>query len=162
MALSAYLTLSGTRHGPILGSVTQKGREGSIEVIAFFHEIVAPRDPASGRPRGKRMHKPFAVTKPLDCASPLLHYVLTQNENLTDVTLRMYRPNAAGVERHTFTVRLMNATISSIHLTMLNTCHPRHSKLPELEEVSFAYQRIEWTWTEGNISADDDWEIARV
>jgi type VI secretion system secreted protein Hcp len=161
MALSGYLTLSGTKHGPILGSVTQKGRESSIEVIAFFHEIVAPRDPASGRPTGKRMHKPFTITKQLDRSTPLLHNVLTQNENLTEVLLKLFRPNAMGVERHAFTVRLVNATISSIHFRMLNTRHPRQGKMPELEEISFAYQRIEWTWTEGNVTADDDWEIAR-
>jgi type VI secretion system secreted protein Hcp len=161
MALSGYLTLSGTKHGPILGSVTQKGREGSIEVIAFSHEIVAPRDPASGRPTGKRMHKPFGITKQLDRASPLLHDVLTNNENLKEVTLKLFRPNATGIERHAYTVHLVNATISAIHLRMLNTRHPRHSRLPELEEVNFAYQRIEWTWTEGNVTADDDWEIAR-
>jgi type VI secretion system secreted protein Hcp len=161
MALAGYLTLSGTKHGPILGSVTQKGREGSIEVISLYHEIVAPRDPASGRPTGKRMHKPFTITKALDRSTPLLCDVLTNNENLTEVMLRLFRPHATGVERHAFTVRLVNATISAIQLRMLNTRHPRHSKMPELEEVSFAYQRIEWTWMEGNLTADDDWEIAR-
>lgn len=162
MALAGYLTLTGTRHGPIIGSVTQKGREGSIEVVSLYHEIVAPRDPASGRPTGKRMHKPFSITKPVDRSSPFLHAVLTHNENLTDVTLRLFRPHATGVERHAFTVRLMNATIASIQLRLLNTRHQRNARMPELEEVSFAYQRIEWTWMEGNISADDDWEIARM
>lgn len=162
MALSGFLTLTGTRTGAILGSVTQKGREGSIEIISFLHEIVAPRDPVTGRPKSKRMHKRFRVTKQIDRSSPLLYYVLTNNENLTDVTLRLYRPAHAGVERHAFTVRLLNATIASIQFRMLNTQHPRHSRLPELEEIAFTYQRIEWTWMEGNVSADDDWEIARV
>lgn len=161
MALSGYLTLSGTKHGPIAGSVTQKGREGSMEVVSLLHDIVAPRDPASGRPTGKRMHKPFHVTKLVDRASPLLHDVLTHNENLTEVLLKLFRPSPTGVERLAFTVRLVNATIASIQLRMGNTRHPRHSKLPELEEIAFAYQRIEWTWTEGNLTADDDWEIAR-
>src|SRR5262249_1758628 len=150
-----------TTHGPILGSVTQKGREGSIEVVSFLHDIVAPRDPASGRPTGKRMHKPFNLTKLVDRSSPILHDVLTNNENLTSVTLKLFRPNATGVERHAFTVHLANATIASIQLKMGTARYPKLSKLPELEEVAFAYQRIEWTWTEGNITADDDWEIAR-
>lgn len=161
MALSGYLTLTGTKHGPIAGSVTQKSREGSIEVIAFYHEIVGPRDPVSGRPTGKRMHKPFSITKQLDRSSPLLYDVLTHNENLTEVVLKLFRPQPTGIERHAFTVRFVNATISSIQLRSLNTRHPRHSKMPELEEVNFAYQRIEWTWTDGGVTADDDWEIAR-
>lgn len=162
MALSGYLTLTGTRHGPISGSVTQKGREGSIEVIAFFHEIKAPRDPTSGRPTGKRMHKPFSMTKQIDRSSPFLYNVLTHNENLTDVTLRLFRPQPTGGERHVFTVRLLNATITSMQLRSANNQRPRNAKLPELEDISFAYQRIEWVWMDGNITAEDDWEIARL
>ncbi|HZF48038.1 MAG TPA: type VI secretion system tube protein Hcp, partial [Polyangiaceae bacterium] len=58
MALNAYLKLKGQTQGEIKGSVTQKGREGKIMVIAVSHEIMSPRDPASGLPTGKRMHKP--------------------------------------------------------------------------------------------------------
>lgn len=162
MALNGSLTLTGTRHGPITGSVTQKGREGSIEVIGLYHEIKAPRDPVSGRPTGKRMHKPFIITKPVDRSSPFLYSVLTQNENLTDVTLRVFRPHPSGVERHVFTVRLMNANISWIHLRMLDNRQARYANMPQIEEVGFAYQRIEWMWLQDNIYADDDWEFARI
>lgn len=162
MALSGYLSLSGTRTGEINGSVTQKGREGTIEVISISHDIVSPRDPASGRPTGKRMHKPLTITKPVDRASPFLYSVLTNNENLTGVMIRLFRPSPSGVEKHAFTIHLLNATISSIQLRMMNNRTPRFMKMPEVEDVSFAYQRIEWTWVDGNITADDDWEIARM
>ena len=65
MALNAYLSIVPERHPPIQSSVTQKGREGKIMVHAVSHEIVAPRDPASGRTTGKRAHKPLNVTKEL-------------------------------------------------------------------------------------------------
>ena len=48
MALNAYLTLKGQKQGDIHGSVVQKGREGSIMVIAVDHQVMSPRDPASG------------------------------------------------------------------------------------------------------------------
>ena len=76
MALNAYLKIVAQKQGTILGSVTQKGREGTIQIIAAMHEIVGPRDPASGRPTGKRVHKPFVVTKNIDRASPLLYGIL--------------------------------------------------------------------------------------
>jgi hypothetical protein len=41
-------------------------------VINFEQDIVSPRDAASGLPTGKRMHKPFVITKELDKSSPLL------------------------------------------------------------------------------------------
>src|SRR5262245_26518966 len=98
MALNAYLRLKGQKQGEIKGSVTQKGREGSIMVIAVTHEILSPRDPASGLPTGKRMHKPFVVTKELDKSSPLLYSVLVNNENVPEWSLQFWTPqlNAAG------------------------------------------------------------------
>ncbi len=40
--------------------------------ITFEQEIVSPRDMASGLPTGKRMHKPFVITKELDKSSPVV------------------------------------------------------------------------------------------
>src|SRR5215213_2996325 len=65
-ALNAYMTVKGQRQGTIKGGVIQKGREGKIMVIAVSHEIVSPRDPASGQPTGKRLHKPVVVTMEWD------------------------------------------------------------------------------------------------
>ena len=161
MALNAHLKIVAEKQGAILGSVTQKGREGSIQVIAAMHEIVSPRDPASGRPTGKRVHKPFVVTKVLDRSSPLLYNVLCNNENIKSFELSFYTPDKTGIERQHYTVRLENANISSIIFRMPNTRNKIASQLPEREEVAFTYQKIVWTWNEGGISADDDWETPR-
>src|SRR5271167_2435873 len=73
MALNAYLKLNGSKQGEIKGSVTQKGREGKIMVIAANHEVVSPTDSITGLPTGKRQHKPFRITKDVDRSSPLLY-----------------------------------------------------------------------------------------
>ncbi|MDC0743496.1 Hcp family type VI secretion system effector [Polyangium mundeleinium] len=161
MALNAHLRIVAEKQGAILGSVTQKGREGSIQVIAAMHEIVSPRDPASGRPTGKRVHKPFVVTKVLDRSSPLLYSVLCNNENIKSFELQFYTPDKTGIEKQHYTVRLENANISSIIFRMPSTRSKIASQLPEREEISFTYQKIVWTWNEGGISADDDWETPR-
>src|SRR5205814_6325057 len=96
MALNAYLKLKGQKQGEIKGSVTQKGREDKIMVIAVSHEIVSPRDPASGLPTGKRMHKPFVITKELDKSSPLLYSVLTNNENIPTWQLEFWTPQISA------------------------------------------------------------------
>ena len=158
MALNAYLRLKGQKQGEIKGSVTQKGRENSIMVIAVSHEIMSPRDPASGLPTGKRMHKPFVITKELDKSSPLLYNVLTNNENVTEWELQHWQPSSTGAEKQHYTVRLTNANIASIHFRMLNNKNPDLMKYAEFEEVAFTYQKIEWTWMEGGITALDDWE----
>lgn len=158
MALNAYLKLKGQKQGDIKGSVTQKGREGKVMVIAVSHEIISPRDPASGLPTGKRMHKPFVITKELDKSSPLLYNVLVNNENLTEWELQFWQPSATGAEKQHYTIKLTNANIASINFRMANNKHPDLMKFTEYEEIAFTYQKIEWTWTDGGITADDDWE----
>jgi len=53
-ALDAYLYLEGDNQGQIKGSVTRTGREDSIMVIAYSHDLSVPRDPNSGMTTGKR------------------------------------------------------------------------------------------------------------
>ena len=53
MALNSNLRLTGETQGEVEGSVTQAGREGSMEIYGWSHEIVSPRDAASGLPTGK-------------------------------------------------------------------------------------------------------------
>src|SRR3954469_24423395 len=96
MALNAYLKLKGQKQGELKGSVTQKGREGKIMVIAVSHEIVSPRDPASGLPTGKRMHKPLVITKELDKSSPILYAVLCNNENIPKLEIQFWTPQISA------------------------------------------------------------------
>ena len=163
MALNAYLSLKGVKQGQIKGSVTQKGREDKIMVIAVSHEVISPRDPASGLPTGKRMHKPFVITKELDKATPLLYNVLVNNENITEWELQFWAPQikaggSMGTEVQHYTVKLVNANISSIQFRMLNNKNPELMKYAEFEEIAFTYQKITWTWKDGGIEASDDWE----
>jgi type VI secretion system secreted protein Hcp len=162
MALNAYLNLKGQKQGQIKGSVTQKGREGKIMVIAVSHEIVSPRDAASGLPTGKRQHKPFVITKELDKSSPLLYNALVNNENITEFVLQFWSPKqgaatGAGVEFQHYTVKLTNANIADIRFIMLNNKNPELMRYAEYEEIAFTYQKIEWTWTDGGITSQDDW-----
>jgi type VI secretion system secreted protein Hcp len=158
MALMSYLKLKGQKQGEIKGSVTQKGRENKIAVIAVSHDVISPRDAASGLPTGKRMHKPFVITKELDKASPLLYNALVNNENITEWELQFWQPSPTGVEKQHYTVKLTNANIASISSRMPNNKHPDLMKFETYEEVAFTYQKIEWTWVDGGITAMDDWE----
>ena len=163
MALNQYLKLKGQKQGEIKGSVTQKGREGKIMVIAVAHEIVSPRDSASGLPTGKRQHKPFVITKELDKSSPLLYNALVNNENITEWELQFWTPQLSattgvGAEKQHYTVKLTNSNIASISFRSLNNKNPDLARYAEYEEVAFTYQKIEWTWVDGGIMALDDWE----
>lgn len=163
MALMTYAYLVGQQSGHVKGSVTQKGREESIGVIAVSHSIVSPRDPQSGLPTGRRMHKPWVFTKELDKSSPILFRLLCTNENLTSATFNFWAPQlkagtGAGTEVQNYTVKLTNANIASYDFRQANIRHPDLVKFAEYEEVALTYQKIEWTWHDGGISASDDWE----
>jgi len=169
MALNAYLTLKGQKQGAIKGSVTQKGRENMIEVIASSHSVISPRDAASGLPTGKRMHKPFVITQELDISVPLLYNALVNNENITTWKLDYYssqigndRTTASAMEQNYYSVELVNASIASIDFRQANNKHPELMKFKEYLEIAYVYQKITWTWVKGGVTASDDWEAPVV
>jgi type VI secretion system secreted protein Hcp len=157
VALNALLKLAGVKQGEIRGSVTQKGREGKIAVIAVSHEIVSPRDPASGQATGKRQHRPLVITKELDRSSVPLRQMLVGNEAAKDWELQLFRPSpTTGTEAQYLTIRLTNAAIASIEMQMPNNRDPDLTNRETFEEVAFVYTKIEWTWTDGGLVAADD------
>jgi type VI secretion system secreted protein Hcp len=113
----------------------------TIPIDAVGHEIVSPRDPASGLPTGKRQHKPFVITKEIDKSTPLIMEALVSNENLTQVLIGMVRNG-----NQVMTIKLTNASISD------------RVQKGDSETISFTYQKITWTWVDGGITAEDDWE----
>ena len=160
--LTAFMTLRGQK-GDIKGSVTQKGREGQMAVIEYSHEIVSPRDAASGLPTGKPQHKALVIRKEIDKASPALRNALVSNENLPELVLRFWTPQplgraGTGAETNHFTVKLTNAKISAVKMVLPNVKDPSLMRYAEYEEISFTYQKIQWTWESGGLTAQDDWQ----
>src|SRR4051794_18356464 len=73
--LSMSVMVSGQKQGPF--------SQSKVAVIAVSHEIVSPRDQASGLPTGKRQHKPLTIRKEWDATTPKFYNALTNNENLS-------------------------------------------------------------------------------
>jgi len=65
------------------------------------------------------------------------------------------------MEKQFFTIKLWNANISDIRMEMLNNMYPENVRQNEREQISFTYQKIEWTYEDGAFACQDDWE-ARV
>lgn len=158
MASRAYLKLQGQKQGSIKGSVTQKGRTGSISVLAVRHEVSSPRDATTGLPTGKRVHKPLVITKEVDQSTPLLYNALVTNELFSAWELEFLRPSASGVEELYYRIKLTRASIASIDFVQPDARNPEFTKYTDYEMVAFTYQAIEWTWTKGGITAADDWQ----
>lgn len=159
-ALNAYLRITGQTQGQIEGSVTQAGREGSIMVIGFAHEVVSPRDAASGLPTGKRQHAPVKITKEIDKSSPLLMNAWANQETLINFELRFWQPTASGIEEQFYTIILHDAKIVSIRQEMLNNKYPENMQHKEREHIAFTYRNIEWIYEDGGIQSSDDWSYS--
>jgi type VI secretion system secreted protein Hcp len=144
-----HMTAKGAQQGDIEGESTLKGFEKSIVCLGFSHDIIVPRDAASGLPTGRRQHRPLVILKRLDKTSPQFARVLVNNENLQSVTLKFFQNTPAGTASNLFTIKLTNANISR-----------RAQDFPNLETLEFVYQRIEWTHVPSGFATIDDWSTA--
>ena len=152
--MMAYISsIKGQKSGQIKGDSVQRGREGWMQLYDYKHEIVSPRDAASGLATGRRMHKPVTITRKVGAGSPLLMNVLCTNENLTEVKFSFWQPNPRiGTEVNYYSIALTNASISSYR-----QFHEPGVGL--MEEISFTYQKIEMILTDGGVSSMDEWMV---
>lgn len=146
--IDAELTITGSR-GPIRGPGTREGT--AIPVLDVRHTLVSPRDVATGQASGKRRHAPVVVTKDVDRATPRLLSAWATNEDLTTWRLDVFGSDQFGRRARRYSIELRHAIVVEVSLTT-----PEGASFPR-EAVAFAYQRITWTWHEGNVEAIDDW-----
>jgi type VI secretion system secreted protein Hcp len=159
-ALNAYMRLVGATQGEIKGDVTQAGREDSIMVIAYNHDVASPRNATSGLPTNKRQHAPLRITKEIDKSTPLLLTAWDHGEEMTHFELRFWRPSATGKEVQFYTIILGGAQIVSIQQEMLNNKYSENMQHKEREHITFTYRSIEWIFEDGGITCEADWQYA--
>ena len=154
----AHMYVVGQNQGPIQGSCQMEGREGSILVSSFSHNINIPTDPKTGK-LGKRAHGPFKILKDFDKSTPKLYRALVTGENLITVEIKFYHIDPAGVEEHYFTITLENAMIVNISPHSPLDFFAQNIGVPrDLETVSFIYSKITWRWEPDGIEFEDTWQ----
>lgn len=101
---------------------SQSSGAGSGKVSA-----AVPRDAATGMATGKRMHKPFTITKEVDKASPLLMKACASGQHFPQVDVQL-----ASGEKYTLT-------------DVMVASDQKSSGDRPMETISFTYQTIEMT-----------------
>src|SRR4030042_1534681 len=161
MAMTVHVLVKGDVSGDIMGDSTimSMDRENSIEAFKFESSVQTPRgtvDIASG----ERTHSPLTITKRIDRSSPILHQALCTNE-VVEVTIKFYRPNPSGdgTTEQFYAIQLEEGRISSIKTISPNCVDDSTSMLPAMEEVSFIFGKITWTYSSGdaNTEFEDHW-----
>ncbi|SFC95748.1 Hcp family type VI secretion system effector [Pseudoalteromonas denitrificans] len=161
MAIPAYMWLKDDQGSDIKGSVTVADREGSIEILHFDHELRIPTDNDTGELTGTRKHEPFVITKSVDASTPYLYKACSNGQTLKQLELKWYRIDDTGTEKEYFSHKLEGVKIVSISPTMHNVKDLDKERYPHLETVCMRYQRITWTYLDGNIEFSDSWTEGR-
>lgn len=158
MAMPSYLQITGKTQGKIEGSCQIKGKENTIEVWAFDHNVEIPRNIHDGLPSGTRIHQPLTIEKNIDKSSPKLYQALTSGEQLTEVILDFWRITPDGKEEKYYTIKLETAIIVAMQSFYPETFIEANESYRHMEKVSFTYEKIIWTWQPDGIEAEDNWK----
>jgi type VI secretion system secreted protein Hcp len=156
-----YLKANGT---DIKGESTQHslGREESIECVYYDQSVTTAREAGSGMATGRRQYNPLVIRKRIDKSSPLIAKALTNNEAI-EGTFKFFRPSPTGdgTTEQFYTVAIRQGRVATIKQIVPDTLVPATSTEPPLEEVSFVFHTISWTYTNGGVTHEDTWNQQR-
>jgi hypothetical protein len=93
------------------------------------------------------------LVKEWDAASPQIYQAIVDNESIPEVNFEFLRTTPAGAESIYYTIKLTNASIVNVlmHVDAPTPGAPGDTR--ELEEVSFAFQKIEVQNLDGHTAA---------
>lgn len=147
---------------PGIGTIAGDGPGETIVGRAYQHEIISPRDPATAQATGRRQHKPLTLVKAIDPATPRLYQCLADNRSGLTVTLKFFKKGTKGDGEEYYTIVLQGASVSNLRSWKPNTLDLSADRAGDLEEISFTYASITWTYTKGNITATDTWSTGNT
>jgi type VI secretion system secreted protein Hcp len=137
---------------------------GPASLFAYAHNVTVPTDPRSGQQTGGRQHQPVSIMKLVNPATPALVLCLVGGQILPSVRFDFYQPDPekAGEEIKYFTVTLENARLVSSRIEKFwSTAANQDIAYTPLQLLDFVYERIRWTYADGNVEYEDDWRIPR-
>lgn len=161
MPIPAYMWLKDDANKEVKGSVDVGGREGSIEIIAFDHQVRIPTDPDTGKLTGTRKHEAITIVKAYDASSPYLYKAVCEGQTFAEAEIKWYRIDDTGTEVEYFNHKLEGVKVCSVKPIMYNVKDQTKEKYEHLEEISLRYQKITWTYVDGTLQATDAWKENR-
>ncbi len=138
-AYDCFLKIDG-----VSGESTDDNHKEWIEVLSYSHGISAavPQVIGSARTAERSEHQDFSIVKLMDKASPKLALYICRGDIIPEVTLELCR--AGGDKLRYMKYVLTDAIVSSVQ----PGGNPQTGEALPMEEVSFNYGKIQWTYTE--------------
>lgn len=126
---------------------------GWVDDLAW--NVISPRDPASGLPTGKRMHRPLSLRLRSSAATVMFANAIAYNENLTSVKVIWLATDPdTGSREPRQQLYLVNANVASFSTYTLR----EQDELVTYVDVTMTYQKIGIEDYATGISFQDDWE----
>jgi type VI secretion system secreted protein Hcp len=130
----------------IPGECTDDKHKEWIEVLSYSHGVSQPTSGSvssgGGRSAERCDHMDFSIVKTLDKASPKLALACSNGEHIDEVTVELCR--ATGDKAKYMSYKMADVIVTSVRP---GGSAQGGEALP-LEEVSFAYGKMTWTYTE--------------
>lgn len=155
MAFEFYVTITGSKQ-TFKGESDRAAYKDKIPGLYFSGGVASPRDATTGQATGKRRHEPIVMRKKVGTQSPLIIKALTSNEVLKTVKFEFVNTSGDGKETIFYKITLTNATVSS-HKMVLPDVLSVQTNLELFEEISFTFQKIEWSHEQAKTITTDDW-----
>ncbi|TVS03107.1 MAG: type VI secretion system tube protein Hcp [Phycisphaerales bacterium] len=141
MAFDAFMKIDG-----IEGESTDNKHQKWIEVLSYSHGVMQRPSGSSssggGRSAERCDHSDFSIVKTLDKASPKLNLACCNGAHIKTIEFQLCR--ATGDKQPYMHYKLEDVIVSSVRP---GGSSQGGESLP-LEEVSFNYGKITWTYTE--------------
>jgi len=155
--VSFYVTIRGAKQGIFKGQSSTKQHQNEIQGLQFISLLTSPRDAATGQATGKRQYAPIVFTKEWDASSPQIFEAAATNELLSLVEFDFVRSTPDGRESVYETIKLTDATISSVkhYIGFPDAGEPPDSRA--LEDVGITFRKIEISNNDAKTTAMDDW-----
>jgi type VI secretion system secreted protein Hcp len=143
MAFDAFLKIA-----TIEGESTDDKHKGWIELLSYEHQVSQPTSGSvssgGGRSSQRVDHGNFTVLKAVDKATPKLFLSCCNGEHISEIKMEICRSSQDKMKY--YEVVMSDVMVSSVSCTG-QAKGAASAPLPT-EEVSFAYGKIKWTYTQ--------------
>ena len=103
------------------------------------------------------LFRSITFTKETDASTPYLYKAVTSGQTLKSIEIKWYKIDDSGKEKEYFNTRLDNVKVVGVTPKMLDIKNPAFEKHNHLEDVELRYEKITWSYKDGNIIHADSW-----
>jgi type VI secretion system secreted protein Hcp len=144
------------------GSVEDAGREKSVMVLELDHIVEVPVDVKDASATGTRRHGSMKLVCNIDKATPRLMECVCFSKTIPKVKVEYWRTNNDGKQENYYNINLEAVRIVKAEHWFPNVDDAATTTYKDMMTYELRYDKIEWIYTDGNLSFADQWKKPNV